>query len=912
MTAGAASTTIPRAAARRPLLVAVVVLAGLALGASAGLAGGTSFRSTAMVVVNSPTTDNVSQSLTFSPDRYVAEQVAVFDLDVLTESAADVANEALLAQARTASGATVTVGGRDGVVVGIDGAVRLAPRSPAISVDRDGALAFSREGTATVDAEGTVRGTDGGPVLDRGGRPVMVGVGDVLVGRDDGLLIIVAPAGSLTVVSPSAQVVDVPAAPMATADDPGGGAGSAPAGGGAAGSEDQLRTEPDGTVILPFGPRAVRLTAGSRPVVVDASGTPLPVPGGTSFVGVDQPLLLLRDDGAAVARSDTETVVVSPDGQVAVLDQAGELTTGTSDVEVQGVGDAVARPVPLTSADINAGLSVTSRKDTNLITIGFSAASPEVALVGANAVVTAYERLQRSGDASANAAALARADDSLRSLSLELVDTERQLTNARLASPSRSELASQYDRILDELAAAGTRLLGATPADSAAAASRIRDLITQLDAINRVEQAETANPATAELVSRRDQLSTRMQQVQSQRDALSIDPDGGGSNIQLSSPAEDAVAIGGLGPLRLGFVGAVLGLFGGTLLAYALDLRRPTLESADEASEILAAPLLSEIPDFKHERIRSSLPILDHPTSHAAEAFRIAGATVLAIGLPAAADGDPAPGAVIGVVSAGVGDGKSTFAANLAVALAQTDRTVLAVDADLEGQVSSLLLRRHAHLGTPTHGLLDAVAGRDLVDCVQHVALDETGELDLVAAGPRALPRRGLLDTSSTSVVFDRASEAYEVSIVDVPPMLSVAYAAHVLRALDRVVVVVAAGSPIATLVEVRQRLDLLGIDVVGFVYNRAALRPGRTSSMSSRRRGGEGNGANEGDGGDGATTAAVPSNRGRWPRRRRPSPAATALGEVRGGDAAPPRLIVLGERVERRLQEPGPRIGPG
>ena len=109
MSGAASTTTIPRAVSRRPVVVLVAILAGMVLGAGTGLIGGTSFRSTAMLVLQSPTTDNASQSLTFSPDRYVAEQVAVFDLEVLRESAAEIANEELLARARSATGATVTV-----------------------------------------------------------------------------------------------------------------------------------------------------------------------------------------------------------------------------------------------------------------------------------------------------------------------------------------------------------------------------------------------------------------------------------------------------------------------------------------------------------------------------------------------------------------------------------------------------------------------------------------------------------------------------------------------------------------------------------------------------------------------------------------------------------------------------------
>jgi len=97
-----------------------------------------------------------------------------------------------------------------------------------------------------------------------------------------------------------------------------------------------------------------------------------------------------------------------------------------------------------------------------------------------------------------------------------------------------------------------------------------------------------------------------------------------------------------------------------------------------------------------------------------------------------------------------------------------------------------------------------------------------------------------------------------------------VAYAAHVLRDLDAAVVVVGAGSSLRSLVEVRDRLEFLGVRVLGFVYNRAPLRPERTASLSALHH----------DLGGRST------NRSRWAKRRVRQQAA-ANGAVPAGPRA-------------------------
>lgn len=843
--------TIPGAVLKHPVLVLAGLLAGLLLGVAASQLSAGSFQATAKIVVQDPRTGSDSAAaINLSPDRYVNEQLAIFALDTLAESAAEILNDELADASRRASAASARVDGDDGVLVGADDTIRLPATDPAITVGDDRSITFAAPGTPSVRADGTVLDSARTPVIDQFGDELVLQTTDAVVARDDGLLARVQAGGGVTVVEPPGRVLTLPA--------PG---TPAPVDGGPS-------VESDGTVVIPFGDRAVEVAVESRPVVVDAAGQPLAVPGRSAFVGVDQRWLLLGDDGTAVAASDAETIVAAPDGEAVVLAPDSSVVAQTPGAVVDRFGELSTPTLELTGRDLSARLSVNAVEDSNLIEVHFTDGSAEVATMGANAVVDAYTELQSSDSASANAAALARADESIGRLTEELVAVERELTTARLSDPSRTELATQYDEVLAQISQAGRDLLAA-PGQGAVAAQRIRDLLTQLDAIERVERLELSQPRIAEIVGRRDDVRARLTQLKAQRDTLSVDAERGANNVALASPAVSATALTGLGPSRLGFVGAVLGVFAAAGLAYVLELRRFTVESVDDVASTLQAPLLAEIPDFRHEKVKSRVPVLDYPSSYVAEAYRMT-AAVVAISLE---QGD---GSVVGIVSAGVGDGKTTLAVNLAGALAQTERRVLAIDADLEGQVLSLTLRRYSGITPRARGLVDVIdKGMPLAEAVQPVPLGDESDLDLLSGGVGTSHVRTLIDSDEMQDMLQAARAAYEVTVVDVPPLLNVAYAAHVLRGLDAAVVVVAAGSSLRSLLEVRDRLEFLGVRVLGFVYNRAPLRPERTASLSALHH----------DLGGRST------NRTRWAKRRLRQQART------NGAVAPSPRPAAGER---------------
>jgi succinoglycan biosynthesis transport protein ExoP len=130
-------------------------------------------------------------------------------------------------------------------------------------------------------------------------------------------------------------------------------------------------------------------------------------------------------------------------------------------------------------------------------------------------------------------------------------------------------------------------------------------------------------------------------------------------------------------PVRNGVIGFLLGLLLGVGLAFLWETLDTRVRSAEEVAEKLDLPLLARIPaPPKRLRAENRLAMLSAPDSLEAEAFRLLRTNLDFVNLERRAK-------TIMITSAVEGEGKSTTAANLAVALARAGRRVVLVDLDL-------------------------------------------------------------------------------------------------------------------------------------------------------------------------------------------------------------------------------------
>lgn len=249
--------------------------------------------------------------------------------------------------------------------------------------------------------------------------------------------------------------------------------------------------------------------------------------------------------------------------------------------------------------------------------------------------------------------------------------------------------------------------------------------------------------------------------------ALIIDT-GSGSSTPVA-PARWPFLLGGL------LVGLVVGLG----VARWRQLSDKGVSSAEDLEETTGAPTLGSV---AHDRGAHETPLISAlPPQHPrAEAMRILRTNLQFV------DVDHERMVVV-VTSAVEDEGKTTTASNLAIALAQAGDRVVLVEGDLRRPRVAEVFGLESSVGVTT-----ALVGRVTLD----EALQETRVpgLDVLASGSRPPNPAEILQTSAMERLLDDLREAYDVVVVDAPPLLPVADAAVLGRLADGVLLVVRHG----------------------------------------------------------------------------------------------------------------------
>lgn len=256
-------------------------------------------------------------------------------------------------------------------------------------------------------------------------------------------------------------------------------------------------------------------------------------------------------------------------------------------------------------------------------------------------------------------------------------------------------------------------------------------------------------------------------------------------------------------------IGLILGSVAGIALITVLETLDRTIKTTDQGNTAFAAPMLALIP---RRRRGSSLVLLGNDSGVEGEPYR-ALRTAVQFTNP-----DVAMRTIL-VTSASPGDGKTTTAANLALALAAAGDRVVVIDADL----------RRATLAS-VFGLEQAVGLSSLV--LRTAELDDTlqdwAERVTVLPSGRPLPPNPseVLGSHFMSQLLEELAEEYDVVIIDTPPVLPVTDAVALSTQVDAVLLVARHGAthrgPAA---EARRRLDAVGANVIGYVLNAVPSR---------------------------------------------------------------------------------------
>lgn len=292
-------------------------------------------------------------------------------------------------------------------------------------------------------------------------------------------------------------------------------------------------------------------------------------------------------------------------------------------------------------------------------------------------------------------------------------------------------------------------------------------------------------------------------------DSLESPKSGGSSPVSLSVIAPAQAPTSASAPnarlnMLLGLVAGLLTGFGTAVLRTALDNR---VHGEAGLRKVTTAPLLGGI---TYDQDASKKPLLTQapPQSPRAESYRQLRTNLQFANISGSAK-------TVLVTSSIPGEGKTTTATNLAIALAQSGQSVCLVDADLRRPMVSeyLGLERGA-------GLTTALVGQaDINDLLQQWGADD---LYVLTSGQIPPNPSELLGSVAMRHLIESLENAFDVVVIDAPPLLPVTDAAVLSQHVGGVVLIVGSEKlKTQDLTKSLTALELVDANLFGVVLNR-------------------------------------------------------------------------------------------
>jgi Mrp family chromosome partitioning ATPase/capsular polysaccharide biosynthesis protein len=324
----------------------------------------------------------------------------------------------------------------------------------------------------------------------------------------------------------------------------------------------------------------------------------------------------------------------------------------------------------------------------------------------------------------------------------------------------------------------------------------------------------------------------------------------GNTSVIRTPTAADATKVSPR-PLRDAVLAGAIGLLLGIVIAFLRDAVDTRIRSAEEIGDRLGIPLLARIPEPPRPlQMSDGLVMLADPNGREAEAFRMLRTNLDFVNVERGAR-------TVMVTSASQRDGKSTTAANLAVALARAGKNVVLVDLDLrrpylhrffdvaeEPGVSNVVLEQASveqalskvwasETETPAEvTAAPAAAGARRGSRAKETARSGSNGrapagsvLEVMPSGTLPPNPGEFVSTRALGTLLDRLRERADFVLIDAPPMIGIGDAMTISANVDGIVLITRMNRLRRPLLfELHRLLETSPTPLLGFVVTGARL----------------------------------------------------------------------------------------
>ena len=248
-------------------------------------------------------------------------------------------------------------------------------------------------------------------------------------------------------------------------------------------------------------------------------------------------------------------------------------------------------------------------------------------------------------------------------------------------------------------------------------------------------------------------------------------------------------------------LGAFFGLLVGIGLAFFIEYLDTSVKTIDEVERVFQAPVLGVIP-------QNVGILMDHglDSSHA-EAYRVLRTNILF------SRKDENFNSIV-VISAGMGEGKSTTVLNLATVFAQAGQRILVVDSDLRRPTLHKLLRLNNNTGLVNYLLKQ----NTLEQVIQTTAVPM---LDFLASGKLPGGSMNILGSGQMKSLISELKQRYDFILFDSPPIMGLSDASVLASEIDMAIQIIQYRRyPQLMNIRAKQMVEKVGGNLVGIVLN--------------------------------------------------------------------------------------------